>query len=319
MTCIDLVRRHVADVIECNVLNGEDIVVAYSGGMDSSVLLDALASLRSHGAFRLTAIHFHHGLSLNASRWAGHCSRSCSERDVHLEVVNLDVPLDTGDGIESAARRLRYANMDSMATNWIALGHHSNDQAETLLLNLFRGAGVLGMCGMREVEGRYLRPLLKLSRNLLREYAEARRLEWCEDESNRNSRFTRNYLRNEVLPLLADRFPSVTQRLATSAEHFASAQRLLNDLALIDANDAPLEFPFPVINFKQIDTERAANLLRCLLTRNGLQSPPTVQLQEFVRQMRHAAPDRHPELKLAGYFLKVKRGHLELHSSGVAR
>lgn len=314
MTPIESVRLAVKSVLHGNVLPQQKIVVAFSGGMDSRVLLETLSGHRDHFGFSLTAIHFHHGLSMSADAWAEGCAGVCKALGVPLDIQYLEIPDDSGEGIEAAARRLRRRVFEQLDADWIALGHHADDQAETLLLNLFRGAGILGMSGMRAVEGCYLRPLLNLNRGQLAAYAANRGLSWCEDESNLSSRFTRNYIRHEVIPFVSQKYPALSRKISTSAEHFATAQRLLVDLAKIDAGEAPLEFPFPLASFRLIDSDRGANLLRCLITNSNMQNPPTERMYEFVRQLIAAAPDRHPELRVGKHVLKVRNKRLHLES-----
>lgn len=314
-TSIENVQVIAETVLGRNLAPGQRVLVAFSGGLDSSVLLDVLASYRKRAGINLSALHFHHGISPNADAWADHCQGVCAGLDIPLQIQHLKIPSGSGEGMEASARRLRYEWLERNEAKWVALGHHADDQAETLLLNLFRGAGVLGMSGMRAVEGRYLRPLLALNRAQLLAYAESRGLRWCEDESNQSRSFTRNYIRHDVLPLLAERFPSLPKKLTNSAEHFATTQRLLTELAEIDAANAPIALPFPLAPFKQLGRDRAANLLRCLLTTEHLQCPPTARLREFVRQLLEAGPDRHPELRLGRQTVSLKGGHLVLGRS----
>ncbi len=214
------------------------LTVAFSGGLDSTVLLHGLCQLRTRFSFHLEAVHVHHGLQADADRWAAHCEAVAAAWRVPLTVAHVR-PVNRGEGLEAAARRLRYEALAQRAREWVLTAHHRQDQAETVLLNLLRGSGVAGLQGMRPV--RQLtrtvclgRPLLALPRRTLRQYAQSHGLRWIEDGSNRNLRFGRNWVRHRLLPLLVSRFPAVETKLAQLASHMRSSQRLLGELATQD-------------------------------------------------------------------------------------
>ncbi len=210
------------------------------------------------------------------------------------------------------ARHARYSAMQAMEADWVMLGHHANDQTETVLLNLFRGSGILGLAGMAPVQGRYLRPLLNVRRSELEVYAAEQQLKWCEDESNTDQKYTRNYLRHDVLEALRGRFPSIDRNIARTAAHAATANRLLIELAMNDAGGSELGFPFVLGPFKHLSTDRATNLFRALLTATGRQCPSTDRIQEFIRQLRDAAPDRHPEIRIGAERVFVRQKQLQI-------
>lgn len=210
--------------------------VALSGGLDSTVLLHWLAAYaRSHPAPPLRAIHIHHGLQPVAQAWPAHCQRVCDDLGVELQVIEVDVA--PGPSLEQAARQARYAAFERVlaAGDMLFTGQHRDDQAETLLFRLLRGAGLRGLAAMpRERalgQGRLVRPLLGCSRQQLQGYAQAHALGWVEDPSNADTRFARNYLRREVLPSLVQRWPQAGQNLARAAEHLGEALSLLDELA----------------------------------------------------------------------------------------
>ncbi|KTT15935.1 tRNA lysidine(34) synthetase TilS [Pseudomonas parafulva] len=210
--------------------------VALSGGLDSTVLLHWLAAYaRSHPAPPLRAIHIHHGLQPAAQAWPAHCQRVCDDLGVELQVIEVDVA--PGPSLEQAARQARYAAFERVlaAGDMLFTGQHRDDQAETLLFRLLRGAGLRGLAAMpRERalgQGRLVRPLLGCSRQQLQGYAQAHALGWVEDPSNADTRFARNYLRREVLPSLVQRWPQAGQNLARAAEHLGEALSLLDELA----------------------------------------------------------------------------------------
>lgn len=291
---------------------GDSLVVGLSGGLDSTVLLHAASRACRERGQVLSALYVNHGLSPNATTWQDHCAAVCSALAIPLSVVRVQVPSATGEGLEGAARRARHAALARHPAAWILLAHHIDDQAETLMHNLLRGAGVRGAGAMPEARGRLLRPLLTLGRNDLEAYARRHRLRWIEDESNADRRFTRNYLRHEVLARLTRRFPAASRQLAAAAARFREADALLDELARADLAGADPAFPIAVGRLRELSEPRARNVLRALLSWSGLQPPAEARLAEFVRQLRTAGDDRHPHIELAGYALTVKHGQLGL-------
>jgi tRNA(Ile)-lysidine synthase len=227
-----------------------------------------------------------------------------------LTILRVEVPSNTGEGVEAAARGVRHKALADHPADWILLAHHSDDQAETVLHNLLRGAGVRGASAMPESRGRVLRPLLGLTRAELLAYARTHRLVWIEDESNADRRYTRNFLRHEILPRIASRFPRAGEQLAAAAGRFSEADLLLEDLATLDLCDSAPEFPLPLKLFRELSDARARNLLRAMLTWHHVQPPDERRLNEFVRQLQTAGPDRHPRLELVQYALWCGAGRL---------
>lgn len=196
-----------ATLAELGVL-GKRLTVAYSGGVDSTVLLHLMASLGARVASELNAVHVNHQISPNASRWGAHCQAVCEQLQIPLQVFSVTVDVSLGEGLEAAARRGRYGVFEGLDTDVVLLAHHAQDQAETLLLNLVRGAGLRGVAGMpprRQLTPTIAlaRPLLEVTKAVIDEYAKRSGLSWIEDESNFNRDLSRNRLRHDVLPVLA--------------------------------------------------------------------------------------------------------------------
>ena len=217
--------------------------VGLSGGLDSTVLLHLLVQLRNtHSLPTLTAVHVHHGLQVAADAWPAHCQALCDGLSVPLQVVHVQV--QPGASLERAARDARYQAFVSITGEQEVLltGQHRDDQAETLLFRLLRGAGVSGLAAMPQQRrlglGHLCRPLLDVSRAVLEAYAQAHALRWVEDPSNAQTDFSRNYLRHEVFPKLTQRWPQAAAILARSAAHCAEAQSLLSELAVQDLQHA---------------------------------------------------------------------------------
>ncbi|PRG17202.1 tRNA lysidine(34) synthetase TilS [Burkholderia multivorans] len=293
------------------------IAIAYSGGLDSSVLLDA--AVRVAGASRCVALHVHHGLSANADAWAAHAREQAARLGVAFEAMHVDVPRDSGVGIEASARERRYAALDAMCERhgavalWLA--QHADDQAETVLLQLLRGAGIAGLAAMAP---RYrpdgasverVRPLLRLLRAQLERYAAEHALSWIDDESNADTRYARNALRIDVLPALAVHFPGFRDALGRAAQHAAAAQRLLDDLAELDfvaaaRDDGRALSRDALIAF---DDVRGANLLRYWMRRLGLPGASAARLADMMRQLRDAHDAHALRVDHAGQCLRLYR------------
>lgn len=194
-------------------------LVAYSGGLDSHVLVHALAGLRAELRLPVRALHVHHGLQPQADDWVVHCEAVCRQLEIPLLVEQLDLAPGAGESIEAAARAARYAAIAKhlRRDEMLLTAQHRDDQAETLLLQLLRGAGLEGLSGMPGCRawqgGWHARPLLDVDREALAVYARDHQLQWIEDPSNLDERFDRNYLRHRVMPLLRARWPSATTTL----------------------------------------------------------------------------------------------------------
>jgi len=308
---IDLPER-VGDFIAARLAPTEHLCVGLSGGCDSVVLLHLLSCLGLDE--RLSAIHVNHGLSPNADAWAAFCAECCGRLEIPLEIVRVAVDARSGLGLEAAARAARYAAFADCAADCLALAHHRGDQAETLLFNLLRGAGVAGAAAMppeRQLRRqRLVRPLLSVSRADLEDYARQHGLHWIDDESNGDLSFSRNFLRHRVLPGLSERFPSAEHALAQAAAHFGEADELLAQLAAEDWLRCADGEAASLRCLRRLSLVRLKNLLRYRLRALGWRVPAANRLDEFARQVLSAGPDRHPELVLPDGCLRVGQGRL---------
>ncbi|MBU4500322.1 MAG: tRNA lysidine(34) synthetase TilS [Gammaproteobacteria bacterium] len=273
------------------------LTLALSGGVDSVVLLHALRALRDPLNFQLRAVHIHHGLSAQADAWADFCAELCASHAIDLTVHRVQIARDDASGVEAAARRERQAVFAALDTDVLITAHHLNDQAETLMLQLLRGAGPKGLASMAEVRHRrawraaHWRPLLGVARADLLEYARTHQLAWVEDESNLDVRFRRNALRQTVLPLLNTYFPGADVTLARAAGLQAEAAGLLDDLARMDAADAISGERLDCARLKRLSMSRARNLLRYFIEQQGHPLPNLRQLNEALLQLREARHD----------------------------
>jgi tRNA(Ile)-lysidine synthase len=270
------------------------LAVAYSGGADSTALLLACVE-RWPG--RVRAIHVHHGLQDAADDFERHCRMRCAQWSVPLVVCRVQARPAPGQSHEDAARGARYrALVEAARTAWpaegvheVALGQHADDQVETVLLALLRGAGLPGLAGMPacwEREGvRFHRPWLRVAGEALRAWLRARGVvDWVEDPTNADVRYTRNRIRHELLPVLQAGFPAFRDTIARSAGHVAEAQRLLSALAHEDL--ATVGDPPRIAALRQLSAERLANVLRHWLQQVSGRPPSSAQLAELMAQVR---------------------------------
>jgi len=275
--------------------------VAFSGGVDSLALLHAVRELVAHQpALSLRAIHVDHGLQDAARDWADYCREHCQRLAVPIEVVELKLEVAKGESVEAEARRERYAALAArlLPGECLLTAHHADDQLETVLLQLFRGAGVAGLAAMPDAAllgpGLHLRPLLQTPREDLVAYATVLGLEWIEDPMNCEDRYDRAYLRQQVLPALRARWPSVAQTVGRSARHLGEAQRLIDDLAVLDARAVEEGECLRVEPLLALAPARQANLIRWWLRRRGLVPPNTARLQSILANVLPAKPGARP-------------------------
>ena len=290
--------------------------VALSGGLDSTVLLHALAMLRESLSVPLSALHIDHGIHADSARWGEHCQRLCDELSVPLQRVRVELGCQRADGLEGTARKARYRAFEEALGEGAMLlsAHHRDDQAETLLLQLLRGGGVHGMAGMPRWRplgrGLLARPLLEVSRAELLAYANAHGLHWIDDPSNRDTRLERNFLRHELLPLLAQRRAGVSKVLARSASHFAENAQLLDELAEADLAQCQMAQGLSIPSLQGLSEPRQRNLLRYWLRRLGLPLPDHRRLQAVFADLIPAAADAMPQVSWPGAELRRYRDTL---------
>lgn len=288
------------------------LVVAFSGGLDSTVLLHALAA---HGG-ALRAVHVHHGLQPAADRWAGHCLEFCARLGLDCQVRRVQIDPAEPAGPEAAARVARYAALrEALAPGEVLVtAHQREDQVETLLLRLLRGSGPAGLAAMRPLSlfepGWLWRPLLEVPRAELRAYAEERRLGWIEDPHNADPRYARSWLRTQILPRLRQRYAQTDDSLARAARLCAEAADLLDELAQGDLAGAAACEGLSVDACARLSAARRANLLRHWLRGRGFEVPSAQQLERAWQQVALAGADARPLLRWPDCELRRYRGQL---------
>jgi len=291
-------------------------LVAFSGGIDSTVLLHALSSSRQQHQTEIIAIHVDHGLHPDSQQWQMHCQQFAEQLEVSYISKRVIVDDDLRSGPEAAARQARYAVLQTLvsAGDCLLSAHHEEDQAETLLLNLMRGSGLAGLAGIGAAQkfgqGRLLRPLLGVSGEAIQDYAKRHELRWIEDPSNVDTRFDRNFLRQEIVPLLASRWPAVSARLKQSADLASEASALLRELADIDLAAAGSPQRLDLESLRLLRQERQRNLLRRAISLCGLPPPPATRLYQAVHELIPAREDAQPLVAWPGAELRRYRNHL---------
>jgi tRNA(Ile)-lysidine synthase len=300
------------------------IAVAFSGGVDSTALAHLLNRQRRRlGGLRL--LHVDHGLQAASADWARHCARTARGWRVPLVALEAAIERKRGESPEAAARAARYALLARAmhADEVLVTAQHRDDQAETLLLQLFRGAGVAGLAAMPVLApfgpGRIARPLLDTSRAQLLEYARSRGLRWIDDPTNDQTVFARNFLRHRVMPAIRERWPGVDQALARSATHMADARWLLDAQADSDLAAAADGAALNVAALRALPAARRRNLVRAFVVQAGLEPPQANWLREILGPMLAASVDAQPSLKLPGGTIRRRAGRLEVEVNSQVR
>jgi tRNA(Ile)-lysidine synthase len=299
--------------------NTNRFFLAYSGGLDSQVLLHLAHRAREAlSTQKFSALHINHGLSLKADAWATHCAQSCQRLAIPLQVIPINAKAAKGMSREAVAREARYAALSRYLTaqDCLLTAHHQDDQAETVLLQLLRGAGVKGLAAIPLQRplgpGLLVRPLLKFTRAELQAYAKTHDLTWVEDESNRDTSLDRNFIRHHLMPLLKSRNPKATAQLARAAMHCGQAQGLLDQLAAQDLSACYGSQPHTLAISKLMThaSARRHNIVRYWLTELGLPLPDTKALNKITQEVLLCKPDANPKLCWRGVEIRRFRDDL---------
>lgn len=313
----DSLAAAVAVQLAAHLGPGASLCVGLSGGVDSVVLLDIATRVAPRHGWRISAIHVNHQIHARAGDWVRFCRALCRARRVPLKVIAVTVP--RGDSVEAAARELRYAAFRAQPAPYVVLAQHQDDQVETVLLQLLRGAGVKGLAAMPVARRDHersdltvLRPMLEITRRDIERYATTRGLHWVEDDSNTDAYYLRNFLRHEILPRIETRVPAYRVTLARAAAQMAEAAQLLDVLAAIDGKNAASPDGLVVNSLRGLTPDRARNLLRFFLARQGLRMPDARRLDEALRQVLTAKADARVCVNLGQHTLRRYRGRLHV-------
>ena len=287
------------------------LLIAFSGGLDSTALLSLVKKLsekRPHLSLR--AIHIHHGLSPNADTWMDHCQQLCKQFDIPLIIEKVKVEMH--DGIEAGARKARYQAISThiQPDEYLVTAHHLNDQTETFFLALKRGAGLQGLGAMQKESQLFgmsiLRPLLSFTRNELEDYIQQENLSWVEDESNQDNHYDRNFLRNQILPKLRQRWGHFDHAVQRAAQHCFEQHQLINEL-LQDCFEQHIledQKQFLLLNFLDYSLQKQTALLRMWLAKNQIAMPTQVQLMHIIDDVIKAKVDASPQFQLREHIIR---------------
>ena len=314
-------ERALEEILTRVVVSAErKIAVAYSGGLDSSVLLHLAKDFCASRQITLYAFHIHHGISPNADVWLEHCAATAKQEGIHFFAQHVNLIDVAEHGIEQSARIARYAALSSLCTQHhiplLITAHHQDDQAESVLLQLLRGSGLPGLSGMADIQLQHGllqdgialgRPLLQLTREQLEHLATSLEITHIDDESNTDTRYKRNAVRTWITPVLEKHFPGFATQFTRSAKHIQSAQRLLDELAHSDLEQCAEGSIVFLDKLQSLSVDRVDNLLRYWIRDLSTYAPSSAQLDQLREQMLHTSNAAHPVLEIAELYFE-RRG-----------
>ncbi len=295
----------------------DKIIVGYSGGLDSTVLLHQLTQCKNPEiTSKLIAVHVNHGLSDSADDWQNHCITQCQKLKVPIKALSIKIKPEKGESLEAIARAARYQALASFMTanSFLVTAHHEDDQIETFLLQLFRGAGIKGLAAMPEIRpftrGYLFRPLLSFTKKALEAYAIKHHLSWIEDDSNTDFRIRRNFIRHQILPELNKLWPNLNKPILRTIAHQQSANQLLDDLAKIDLKALKKQNTLSIDGLLSLSFQRRFNALRYWMQTNYETVPSQMLLQQIERSILKAREDSLPLINFQRLQIRRFRNNL---------
>jgi tRNA(Ile)-lysidine synthase len=301
-----------------SLTSARKLLVAYSGGLDSHVLLHALASISPSQNLQIRAIYIDHGLQSIAKQWPQHCLAVCNSLSIDCEIVSLNLSIPKGKSLEAVARDARYQAFAEriQQDEVLVTAHHQDDQAETLLIQLFRGAGINGLAAMPVMSdfasGQHIRPLLDQSRESLEQYAQQHKLDTIEDPSNQDQCFDRNFLRHDIIPRLKNRWISINPLLARAAQHQAEAKNLLAEYLQQDLPElvGKRHGTLSIQKLKQLSSPRRKAVIRYFIDQKGFLAPSEKKLRHILSDVLNAGQSATPCVHWEGVEVRRNQGDL---------
>lgn len=304
-----------------NTDENKSICIAYSGGIDSTVLLHAASVACASSGHTLKAIHIDHQIHPDSKAWSQHCQHQCDALNINIEIIRVDVEQFNQHGVEGAAREARYQAFENVldSNDVLFSAHHADDQIETLLLQLFRGAGVHGLAGCASTRALgnavLVRPLLSVSRQQIEQYAQQHRLHWLEDPSNDSIEHDRNYLRHQVMPLLHSRWQGLQDTIGRSSQWQSESMQMLNDLAELDAENAiEKSHVLEIDRIKALGNIRLKNVLRWWIRTAGYLAPSADILQSVIDDAVYSRNDSEACIRWQNNEIRKYRGQLYIQT-----
>lgn len=310
-------QTHIKDILS-KYPDTETCWVAYSGGLDSHVLLHLLAEIKNHIQLELLAVHIDHGMSNDADLWVKHCQKICAKYAIEFQHYSIDLSHKNDRGTEAFAREKRYEVLAGLVhqNDLLLTAHHANDQLETILMQLMRGSGTDGLAGMPQArkfsKGLLIRPLLGYSRKDIYDYALGESLEWIEDASNQSNKYDRNFLRNEIIPKLLTRWQAALTTTTRAAGHQSEASVLINEISSIDLKKVCTN-DYKILNlsaFEHLSYVRKKNALRAWVKKNKHAIPTAKLIEKIIAELIYANADCNPCVKWKGVEVRRYRGKL---------
>ena len=296
--------------------------LAYSGGVDSQVLLHLLSQLKHTHNMDVRAVYIDHGLQQQSRQWQQHCEQSCQSLSIPFQAISVNARAMQGDSPEAAARHARYQALSTLIEkdHCLLTAQHQDDQAETLLLQLFRGAGAAGLSAMPFYtsfsNGWHMRPLLNCNQQQLLDYATQNQLIWVEDPSNQNHNFDRNLLRHEFMPVLKKRWPSIEKTLSIAAQQQAENKCLIDELAAEDFNNINVHDGGLLIDdIEKLNEARCRNVLRYWIKQQGFDIAPRKVMQQIILQIFHSREDAQPDIRWSNAVMHRYKNYLYIMPS----
>ena len=325
------ILSRVENILREQVQRNDHLVIGLSGGVDSVLLLSILTSLIVQLGFTLSALHVNHGISPNANKWEKFCLDLCSAHGIPIKIAKKKVSRLSGTSLEAVARDARYQIFRKLKADYVILAQHLDDQAETLLLQMLRGAGVKGLGAMPVVRNQIsevgnqaldtgpqiLRPLLNVSRSEIEGYAQKNKLCWITDESNNDVSFDRNFLRHKIFPLLEKRFPSYRTTFLRTSRHMAEAGCLLDELAEYDRKECIISNKLQIEELRKLSFPRARNLLRYSFAQQGVILPSAVKLEDILGQLLSSRLDTKLHIMFGDTEIRCFRGSIHVRRASV--
>ncbi len=325
------ILSRVENILREQVQRNDHLVIGLSGGVDSVLLLSILTSLIVQLGFTLSALHVNHGISPNANKWEKFCLDLCSAHGIPIKIAKLKISRLSGTSLEAVARDARYQIFRKLKADYVILAQHLDDQAETLLLQMLRGAGVKGLGAMPVVRNQIsevgnqaldtgpqiLRPLLNVSRSEIEDYAQKNKLCWITDESNNDVTFDRNFLRHKIFPLLEKRFPSYRTTFLRTSRHMAEAGCLLDELAEYDRKECIISNKLQIKELRKLSFPRARNLLRYSFAQQGVILPSAVKLEDILGQLLSSRLDTKLHIMFGDTEIRCFRGSIHVRRASV--